>query len=239
VGIVATMSWLKRLLGGKAPALPQPATTPSDRAPTLELDEVELEQTITALFEPLERTYAQQKSFYYGVNIDYEDGGPDPLNGIHVYWNPDGPHWHYVSSGLFRFGCPLELTLRLQAQPDELGADPQTHLAAIAYRAPTWPIPVLNMLARRVLRTRRPFGNGHWWQGPPGNRPEFLIFADDPDLGTVTTPRGPVAYIQAMAVRAETIEAFKRDEQEQRGNVALDSLRQTNPRLVTARELVA
>jgi hypothetical protein len=95
-----------------------------------------------------------------------------------------------------------------------------------------------NMLARRVLRTKRLFGHGHWWQGPPNATPEFLVFANDPELGSVATTRGDITYLQAMAVGAETVEAIKRDEQEGRGDAELDRLMRSNPLLVTSRSLI-
>ncbi len=204
--------------------------------PTLDLDEPTWSAVLDALDAPVVRAYAPQVPFHYGVVIPYEDGGPDPLEGVSIYWNPRGPHWHYVSSGFFRFGVGFELTFRLAARPDEIGTEPATHTGSIAYNAPTHPIMVMNMLARRVLRTQRAFGHGHWWEGPPGSLPAFLLFATDPELGTVQTPIGPVGYLQATAATAASIAASQADESAGRGAAELDRLLAADPLLVSPRD---
>ncbi|MEO7733407.1 MAG: suppressor of fused domain protein [Kofleriaceae bacterium] len=229
------MSFLRRLFGGSKPAAS--AAVPLDTTRSV-VDLEAYEQAIEALEEPTRRVYSGQAPFHYGVSIYFEDGGPDPLNGVSIFWNASGPHWHYVSIGLARFGCGMELTLRLEARADEIGTEPEKFLGSIAYQAPKWPITVMNMLARRILRTKRPFLAGEWWQGPPNASPEFLVFSDDPELGHVSTAVGRVAYIQATVAVAETIEAMKRDELAARGDAELDRLRKTNPLLVSARNLV-
>lgn len=63
----------------------------------------------------------------------------------------------------------------------------------------------------------------------------FLAFANDPQLGAVATPHGPVTYVQAIVVSVQTVEAMKQDEEQGRGDAELERLRQRNPLLVSAR----
>jgi hypothetical protein len=107
-----------------------------------------------------------------------------------------------------------------------------------AANAPTWPLQLLNLLARRVHRTGRAFGHGHWWQGMPGVlRPhadwEHLVFARDPQLAPVTTPAGSVEFLQCVAATAGTIAAFQDDERAGRGDAALARLLARAPLLIS------
>jgi hypothetical protein len=224
------MSWFKKLFGPRA-ASPAPVTTsdldvaPSP-SPEIEFaNEIEIEARLRA-------AYADQLPFRYGVNLAFEDGGPDPLRAIEVFWSDAGPHWHYLGYGIEDVG--LILSFRLGAQPGDRGTDPAAFLGAIAYQAPTWPLAMLNMLARRVRRTGRRFGPGHWWQGPPGVlRPhagfEHLAFALDPTVGETAA----VQCVQAVAITPAVAEAMRADEVAGHGALALAELRAADPLLIT------
>jgi suppressor of fused len=212
------MSWWKR----KAPSTP-PA--PERPAPTDELSAA------------LDARYPGQPPFHLGAAIRFADGGPDPIDGVSIYWHERGPHWHYVSHGLAA-SLGLEFTFRLAARPTDRGTEPARFLGAIAYQAPTWPVKLLNLLARRVHRTGRPFDHGHWWEGAPGVlRPytelHFLAFARDPELGTVTSAAGPRTFLQAVGITAETAAAMADDQRSGRGDATLDALSAADPLLVT------
>ena len=204
------MSWWKKVLGGSATP---PASPPLD--PTRQ------------------SVYGAQVPFYYGAGVAFADGGPDPIDGVAIFWNETGPHFHYVSSGLVPL-CGAELSFRLLARPTDLGTEPGKFLGAIAYQAPKWPISMLNMLARRVHRSQRRFAHGHWWEGPPGVlRPHtelhHLAFAHDPHLHRPGLP-----VLQAFGVTAAEVESMKSDERERRGDATVDQLARARPLLVTA-----
>lgn len=172
-------------------------------------------------------SYPDQTPFLYGAVVAHADGGPDPLDAVSIYWNEAGPHWHYIGRGLSPAG--IELTFRLAARPEDVGTEPDQFLGSIAYQAPTWPILLLNMLARRVLRTQRPFAVGHWWEGQDGVlRPHAgftrLAFASDSSIGQLNVDGTRVQYLQAIAITEDELIAMQEDEREGRGDVALDAL---------------
>lgn len=209
------MGWLDRLFGSK-PA-PAPPATPAGEA----------RQPPDPVGGHVRAVYGGQEPFLYGAHVQFRDGGPDPLDAVEVYWNEVGPHWHYVGRGLAERG--FELGFRLAASPAERGGD-----TLPAGRAPIWPVGLLNMLARRVHRTGRPFAHGHHWEGQPGLlRPHagfhFLAFALDPQLQQA----GEVRLLTAAAVDAATVAAMKEDEREGRGDTTLERLLAENPLLVT------
>ncbi|KAH8019712.1 hypothetical protein HPB51_021034 [Rhipicephalus microplus] len=137
-------------------------------------------------------------------------GGPDPLDYISMYANQGdeskdiSPHWHYVSFGLSDLhgdgrvheisstdtpsGFGFELTFRLRKEPDETGP-------------PTWPAAVMQGLAKYVFQSGNVLCDGDHvsWHCPLDNsesRIEHMLMMEDPQLGTVATPFGPVSFIQ-------------------------------------------
>jgi len=232
------MSFLQKLFGRSKPndSSPKPqAGRPAARPPSA--DELAAEGDYQAITQRFHEVYGEQVPFHYGAVIPFEDGGPDPLGSVSIFWSQHGPHWHYVSFGLAEV-MGAEFTFRLRAKPADRGGDAASFQDALARNAPTWPILMLNMLARRVHRTRRPFGIGHWWQGPPGVlRPHSelcnLAFARDPELGIVTTSLGELLFLQTVGVDPETVQSMMNDEREGRGDDTLDALMAKDPLLVT------
>lgn len=191
----------------------------------------------------LGRAHGEQVPFHLGAAIAFADGGPDPLDAVSIYQVDEGPrpagrapgHFHYVSFGMEETGCAL--TFRLAARPGELARAPGP-MGSLAHGAPIWPVKMLNMLARRVHRTHRLFGEGHWWEGAPGVlRPHtelhHLAFARDPELGVVDVDGRPRLFLQAVLVGPETIDAMKQDERLGRGDATIDALRAADPLLVS------
>jgi len=200
-------------------------------------EEVLAEGDFLAVQARFAEVYGDQEPFHYGAMILFADGGPDPLSGVSIFWHESACHWHYVSFGMAQV-MGAEFTFRLKATPADRGGDAASFQDALAKNAPTWPISMLNMLARRVHRTGRPFGVGHWWQGAPGVlRPHtelnHLAFARDPELGVVAAPSGDVLFLQAVGVDEDTIQSMKNDENEGRGDDTLDALIAKDPLLVT------
>ncbi|MBA3818398.1 MAG: suppressor of fused domain protein [Deltaproteobacteria bacterium] len=204
------MSFFRPLLGGRASA--SATASRPDRHP-VRVRGAAREAAEAALDGPLVRAYGGLPSQILGVSIHFEDGGPDPLDSVAVFEHARG-HLHYVGRGLFRFGVPQELTLRLGRTAATDGPSP---------------VALLNMLARRVLRSQRVFRHGDVWQGPPGVRPGHLAFAHDPELGTVDTPDGPVTYVQAVVIDAVQHTAILADP----GHAELERLIASDPLLVS------
>lgn len=221
------MRWIKKLFGRREDDPGTPVVT-RGRSTTGPPDD--------ALLDALTRVYGDQVPFHLGVGVTFADGGPDPLDGVSIYGNEHGPHWHYVSFGMAEV-MSAELTFRHAAKPSDIG-EPDPTFRSIAHHAPTWPIQMLNMLARRVHRTGRAFGVGHWWEGPPGVlRPytelRHLAFARDPELGAVSVRGREITFLQAVGVTAETVEGMKADERAGRGDATLEALQGRDPLLVT------
>lgn len=191
-----------------------------------------IDRVRAAVNQPIEVIYGKQEPMFYGAAISWQDGGPDPLHGISIYWNDVGPHWHYIGWGLSELdektapnpnvsGFGYELTFRLAAPP-ELRAQakqpgpfgPDQPLAATA--APTWPIAMLNTLARTMFERRVGFGPGQsiGFGAPPEPRLVACCFTGDPQLGMrpIETLNGKMYYLQVVGLVSRGELAAARDE---------------------------
>ncbi|XP_015924709.1 suppressor of fused homolog [Parasteatoda tepidariorum] len=148
-------------------------------------------------------------------------GGPDPLDYISMYSNPGNPaadiepHWHYVSFGLSDLhgdgrvheisteetpsGFGFELTFRLKREPNERVP-------------PTWPAAIMQALAKYVFQSENTLcaGDHVSWHCPLDNsdsRIQHMLMCEDPQLGTVQTPYGPVIFVQIVGVCNEELQA--------------------------------
>lgn len=93
-----------------------------------------------------------------------------------------------VSNGDTPSGFGFELTFRLRKEPDETGP-------------PTWPAAVMQGLAKYVFQSGNVLCDGDHvsWHCPLDNsesRIEHMLMMEDPQLGTVATPFGPVSFVQ-------------------------------------------
>ena len=163
----------------------------------------------------LARIYGDQKPQHVGTILSHRLGGPDPLDGISAYWRTSPvPHWHYVTYGLSELyekesddletsGYGFELTFRLRALEGET-------------TAPTWVFNLLQNLARYVFKTGNVFSQGDRMgaNGPialnTATKLCSLGFVADPELPTVQTPNGRLAFVQAVGLTAEEEHAAKR-----------------------------
>ncbi len=216
------MGWLDWFKGKKGkdqgPAEPVAAT------PSPPVDDAlarRIEGVADGLKAPQRAHYGDQIPFLYGAGVLWEDGGPDPMSSVRIYWNDDGPHWHYVAYGMSELGEKLstdadvsgwgfELTFRLRARPEDRGTEPEKFLGSIAYNAPKWPIGTLNELGRVVWKNRRPFRRDDFVFAvgfPDGPRPG--IFQLDRDLGEATTPNGRVSFLDVRAISPDDLERLK------------------------------
>jgi hypothetical protein len=236
------MGWLERLFGIRARTESGTSAPPATAGPAAPagVEDREFERAMAirrAIGARLDEVYGGQAPFHYGVQVAFADGGPDPLDAVSIYFHPEGPHWHYVSFGLEPV-MGAELTFRLAARPEDIGGDGKTFATALAKNAPTWPIQMLNMLARRVHRTGRPFANHHWWQGAPGvlephTALRALVFVNDPTLGTVTDGDTTVQMLQVAGITTATLEDIQREAAAGTERAVIDALIRTSPWMIT------
>lgn len=95
---------------------------------------------------------------------------------------------HRISASDLPSGFGFELTLRLKREPGETAP-------------PTWPAAIMQALAKYVFQSENRLCSGDHvsWHCPLDNsesRIQHMLMTEDPQLGTVMTPFGPVAFIQ-------------------------------------------
>lgn len=177
--------------------------------------------------------YPGQEPRHWGTFIKWMLGGPDPLDGVSAY-RADGPapHWHYVSYGMSelyakewddreRSGWGFEFTFRLAREADD--------------EPPTWPVNLLQNLARYVFESGNAFGHGHYI---PANGPiasdratdlVALLFLRDAELPPIDTPHGRVEFLQVVGITSDEYETCRAWSSER----FAEMLRQATPLLVT------
>lgn len=159
-----------------------------------------------------------QAARHFGASHPWTLGGQDPLDGISVYHVASPrPHWHYVTYGFSELfakesddaevsGFGFELTFRL-ALPAGAGADTAP---------PTWPLNLLQNLARYVFDTGNAFAQGHHLNanGPIAvdhpTRLRHLVFMHDPQLPPRMTPHGALAFLQVIGLTDPEMDAVTR-----------------------------
>ncbi|NUO61297.1 MAG: suppressor of fused domain protein [Hamadaea sp.] len=164
---------------------------------------------IDAALAPL---YPEIEPLHYGTLLKWSLGGDDPLDGVSVYRRED--HWHFVTYGMSELyakesedpdvsGWGFEFTFRLARAADE-------------DEPPMWALNFLQNLARYVFTTGNVFEPGHHinLNGPIAvDRPATLIraatFADDPELGVLSTPHGTVRFLQIVGITLDEYAAVE------------------------------
>lgn len=160
----------------------------------------------------LNELYPGVEPFHYGTIVKWSVGGPDPLDGVSIFRNPGPPdHWHFISYGLTELydkesdneefsGYGFEFTFRLMAQQGE-------------DQPPTWPIGLMQNLARYVFQTGNVFDYGH---RIPLNSPILkgadtllcgAMFAIDPQLGVMQSENGQYTFLQIIGTTADELDA--------------------------------
>lgn len=165
-----------------------------------------------AIAQKMQQLYPNQKGFYSRPSLPYAFGGKDPLDGVEVRKSERSvPHWHYVTYGFTELyekenddpdesGYGFELTFRLQCTGEE--------------QPPTWPVSLLQNLARYVFSSGNPFGPGHHINGNgpialgTDTKLTALGFQIDPELGEMDTPNGHMAFLQAVALTEDEMDAL-------------------------------
>lgn len=176
-------------------------------------DETELNQAgFDAIAEVMHRLYPDQDGLYYGTIIPYTLGGDDPLDGVEIWKSEHSiPHWHYVTYGFTELyekesedpevsGYGFELTFRLKRGKEK--------------QPPTWPVSLLQNLARYVFSSGNAFGPGHHMNanGPialaTDTQLTALGFRTDPELGELDTPNGHFMFLQVVGLTEDEMDAM-------------------------------
>lgn len=173
---------------------------------------------VRTVLSPAERVlselYPDQQPFLFLAPVPWRDGGPDPLSGVGVFTHPEG-HLHYVGFGLRDAGFSFELTFRLAAEPSS--------------SVPSWPVRLLNEFARHAIKSRRPFGRGHYLCLPEPIDPAGALrcgaLVQDPQLAH--DERGE--WLQIVGLHEDELDAIGGDAYEH----LLGALRASAPLLVT------
>jgi Suppressor of fused protein (SUFU) len=187
----------------------------------------------------LEKIYAAQEPKHFAPPLHYQLGGEDPLDGISIYQSKvQTPHHHFISYGFSelyydeesagadfsRWG--FELTFRLAPFVDD--NDP-----------PTWPIAVMQNLARYVFNNKKWFEEFHFipMNGPIRLETDTQItavaFVLDPELGKIDTPHGEVCFLQMVGITQAEYDALKVVNTLEATEQLLEKFKQTNSLLIT------
>lgn len=161
-----------------------------------------------AINEALAALYPGQAPRHFGAALPWTLGGDTPLDGISVYRSElPRPHWHYVTFGFSELfgkqsddpdvsGFGFELTFRLAVPAG----------TTTAATPPSWPMDLLQNLARYVFDTGNVFEPGHYMNanGPIALDHDtvlrHLAFMDDPQLAPRRTPNGHLRFLQAIGL---------------------------------------
>lgn len=165
-----------------------------------------------AIDHAMAQIYGEQEPLHSASPLPLRLGGNDPLNGISAFRSEwPSPHWHVVTYGFSDLfdkegsdpdysGYGFELTMRLTRQPDEEQPSP-------------WAINMLQNLARYVFNSGNVFNSGDHMDanGPimqdSDTQLTALAFITDSELGEIDTPNGKVAFIQAVGITADELQA--------------------------------
>ncbi len=182
----------------------------------------------------LAKLYGDVNPAHWGTLVPYALGGDDPLHGVSAYAAGGAkPHWHYVTYGftdLFEketddpevSGFGFELTFRLAR-------------SAADTTPPTWPIGMLQNLARYVFKTGNVFAPGHHMDanGPICLDSETALraiaFTTDPELPAQRSPHGGFELVQIVGITLDELEALQAWNTES----FLELARTRDPQLVT------
>ena len=163
-----------------------------------------------------------QPDFHFGAVPPFSLGGPNPLDGVSFYIHRDPDHLHFVSYGLSNLyydeeaaggefsGWGFELTFRLAVEHAEMPGK--------ADDVPTWPMDLMQNLARYVLGSKKWFEQGHYIdaKGPvkAGSTTDktAILFWNDPELQAIDTPHGRLEFLQIVGITADELGKLKTNE---------------------------
>ena len=186
-----------------------------------EVDEAPGWDAIDAAIAPLVGD-TPPKHWGTGTHLPEQDG----IWGLSAY--PREGHWFYVTYGLSELfakvseeagisGWGEELTLRTLRLPQ--GAEP-----------PEWPVRLLARLGELVFERETPFWPGGRIEIPDAGEdlPPALCWADDPELGEITTPFGSLRFVATVGISLETLRRMRDTTTE----AVLTEIRSANPLLI-------
>lgn len=120
--------------------------------------------------------------------------------------------WLYVTYGL----SELFDKTSDDAAVSGWGIELTTRVVARAESPPAWPTVLLSKLGQYVYDTGNVFASGHRFdaQGPitGGDPPTKLVavaFAPDPQLGSIETPNGSVAFLTAFGITRDELDRMQ------------------------------
>lgn len=173
-------------------------------------------------------------------------GGDNPLDGCSIYDHaPNGRlHRHIVSYGMSALyydedcaggehsGWGFEFTLRTLPFAGDSEANGHAH-------EPMWVLGLMKNLAKYV------FDSGNWFEAyhfvtangslrlGTDTALTAVAFAPDPQLGTLETPHGEVAFLQMVGLTEVEYEWLRQEPTTQRTEALLARMRQDDPWLCT------
>jgi hypothetical protein len=162
----------------------------------------------------LAELYPDVEPKHYGTLHRFALGGPDPLDGISFYPR-DEPvaHWHIVGYGM------SELYTKETDNPDESGWGFELTFRVARdtgdTEPPVWAANLLQNLARYVFSSGNWFEPGHHLNANGPIRQDYetqvtaLAFAEDPELGTITTPHGRMQFLQVVGLTGDEYAAAR------------------------------
>ncbi len=191
--------------------------------------------------EHLRKIYSQEPRHYGPLcGLHYIAGGTDPLDGASIYdSNKQLFHHHLVSFGMSELYYDEE---KVGGDYSKWGFEFTMRLAPYSgdeKRDPLWFIEMMNNLARYV------FQSGNWFEpfhvvpakGPIliGADTEItsLVFVEDPELGTISTPYGALTFLQIVGITTAEQEALGSTPTVGQVEELVNRLKENNPLLIT------
>ena len=183
-------------------------------------------EAIDAALKPL---YGPMEPLHWAPTIHAALGGPDPLDGISAYSRSEPfPHWHFITYGFSDLyvkegpdpdvsGFGFELTFRLRRDPSER-------------QPPSWPLSLLQNLARYVFSSGNAFDVGHYM---PLNSAIALgydtqlravMLVGDPELPDIATPHGHLSFLQVVGITLSELSSVRAWDAEKFSAAALSRL---------------
>lgn len=196
----------------------------------------------------LARSYGTQTPRHYAPEPSSRRalGGDLPLDGCSIYDSTAAgvPHRHVVSYGMSALyydensaggdvsGWGCEFTMRVQPYPGDPERQGHAH-------EPMWALALMQNLARYV------FDSGNWFEayhfitarGPLRLETDTALtavaFAPDPQLGTLDTPHGQVAFLQMVGITEAEYQWLLQEPTTARTEMLITRMRDDNPWLLT------
>lgn len=152
--------------------------------------------------------------FYNGPATYQLSPAEEPLECIHIF-PVAGPvaHWHFVTQGFAEASREVTMASPGQEPPCELTL--RVRRGRTEEEPPSWPLRLLQNLAKYVTSTGNPFDEGHYIDlgGPlvshANTRLTAMAMIKDTDLGETMTPIGMVTFLQIVAMTADELAAIK------------------------------